>query len=114
MRRADRNIDRLTCSHGDLLVVECHFGCAFNDKPVLCSLRVFLVAESLARQDLDSLHLKTAILFEHRVTSPRPAIKLPHTRSSLIRIAGTYLSPQKNTKAQNEPLCPLLLLLLAV
>src|SRR5215213_4435892 len=83
MRCADRNVDRLSGSHRDLLAVECHFRSAFNDEPVLCSLCMFLVAESLARQDLDSFHFETAIFLEHRVGSPRPAIKLPHTRSSL-------------------------------
>src|SRR5215213_1900920 len=106
MRGPNRNVDRFSSSDRDLLLVECHFGSAFNDEPVLCPLRVFLVTESLARQDLDPLHLEPAIFLEHRIASPRPAIKLPHTRSSLKTNGGTYLRPQKNTKAQNEPLCP--------
>jgi len=102
---ADRNVDRFACFDRDLLVVECHFRSAFNYEPVLCAFGVFLVTEPLTRQDLDALHLEAAIFFEHRVGPPRPLIKLPHTRSSLNVNGGTYLSPQKNTKAQNEPLC---------
>src|SRR5678815_3825750 len=105
MRCTDRNVDRFAGLNRDLLAVECHFRSTFNDVPVLCALRVFLVTESFARQDLDALHFETAIFLKHRVGPPRPAIKLPHTRSSLKSNAGTSLSPQNTTKAQNEPLC---------
>src|SRR6185503_15882645 len=75
----DGNVYRLAGANDDLLIVECHFRCAFDDEPVLCSLGMFLVAESLAGQDLYPLHFETAIFFEHGISSPRPAIKLPHT-----------------------------------
>src|SRR5215213_3604551 len=107
MRGADGNVDRFAVTDRDLLAVESHPGSTFNYEPVLCSLRVFLVTESLAWQDLDPLHFETAIFLEHRVSPPRPSIKLPHTRSSLNSNGGTYLRPQKNTKAENEPLCSL-------
>src|SRR4051794_15624632 len=111
MRGADWNVDRLPSSNRDLFVVECHFRSAFNDEPVLCALGVFLVTKSLARQHLDPLHFEAAILFKHRVSSPRPAIKLPHTRSSLIRMVERTLGHKKTQRFKTN-LCVSLLLLL--
>src|ERR1041385_4476560 len=107
MRGADRNIDRFTRSNRDLRAVECHFRRAFNDEPVLRSLRVLLVAESFAWQDLDPLHFESAIFFEHRVGSPRPSIKLPHTRSSLMRMVERTLAHKKTQRLKTN-LCVLL------
>src|SRR5215213_3685498 len=109
MRGPNRNVDRFSSSYRDLLVVECHFGSAFNDEPVLCPLPVFLVTESFARQDLDPLHLEPAIFLEHRIASPGPAIKLPHTRSSLIRMVERTLG-HKKTQRLKMSLCVLVLL----
>src|SRR6185295_3814801 len=114
MRCSDRNVDRLPSSNRDLLAIECHLRSAFNDEPVLCSLGVFLVTESLARQHLDPLHFEAAIFFEHRVTSPRPAIKLPHTRSSLIRMVERTLGHKKTQRFKTNLCVSLLLLLLVV
>jgi hypothetical protein len=113
MRCADRNVDRFTGSNRDLAVVECHFGGAFNDEPVLSALGVFLVTESLTRQDLDPFHFEAAIFFEHRVASPRPAIKLPHKRSSLIGMVERTLGDKKTQRLKTN-LCVFLLLLLLV
>src|SRR5215211_4761039 len=100
---ADRNIDRFPCSHRDLLVVESDFRSAFNYEPVLCALRVFLITESLTRQDLDPLHFETAIFLEHCVTSPRPAIKLPHTHSSLIGMVE-YNRTERGSAGPSHPI----------
>src|SRR5689334_3906880 len=113
MRCADRNVDGLTRSNRDLPIVECHFRCAFDVEPMLCALCVFLVAESLTRQDLDPFHFKAAIFFEHGVASPRTTIKLPHTRSSLIGMVERTLGHKKTQRLKTN-LCVFLLLLLLV
>src|SRR5829696_8667664 len=98
MRGADGNVDRLAGANDDLLVVECHFRSAFNNEPVFGALRVFLVTESLAGQHLDTLHFEAAIFLEHGVGSPGPAIKLPHTRSSLTRMVERTLGHKKTQR----------------
>src|ERR1041385_470180 len=113
MRCADRNVDRFTGSNRDLPIVEGHFRGAFDDARVLCAVRGVLVTESLARQDLDPFHFEAAIFFEHRVASPRPAIKLPHTRSSLLGMVERTLGHKKTQRLKTN-LCVFLLLLLLV
>src|SRR4029079_569508 len=105
---ADRNVDRFAGANDDLLVVECHFRRAFNYEPVFCALRVFLVTEPCARKALDPFHFETAIFLEHRVSSPRPAIKLPHTRSSLNSMVERTLGHKKTQRLETN-LCVSLL-----
>src|SRR5262245_9063286 len=75
---SDGNVDRLAGADRDLFSVESHFRSAFDDKPVLSSLGMFLVAESLSGQDFNTLNLEISIFLKDCVSSPGPAIKLPH------------------------------------
>src|ERR671923_310219 len=78
MGRADGNIDRFAGVDIDLFSIESHFRCAFDDEPVLSSLRVFLVAESLSRENFNPFDLEISIFLKDCVSSPWPTIKLPH------------------------------------
>jgi len=78
MRRSDRDVDRLSGDDCEVAIVKRDFGGSFDDEPMLGTLRMFLVAESLARQNLDAFDLERASLFQHGVTSPGSLIEFSH------------------------------------
>src|SRR6185369_16943397 len=80
MGRSDGNVDRLSGVDSDFPSIESHFCSAFDHEPVLSTLGVFLIAETLSGQDFNTLDLEIPIFLQDCVSSPGPAIKLPHIR----------------------------------
>jgi len=64
VRGTEGDVNRLAERDDDLSSVECHFGRAANDHPMLGAARVLLITQTLSRRNFDTLYFVIASLIE--------------------------------------------------
>src|SRR5205085_992701 len=88
MSRAARDIHRAAGIDGDFTAIESHFSRTLYHHPVFGPAFVFLVTQTLVRQDFNAFNLVGVTFVEDRKTSPRTLIKLH---------AAQYISRRQKT-----------------
>lgn len=116
MSTTHRNVERVADEEPARRTVKGHLGLATDDKPVLHSSHMALIAQPPSRPDLDSLHLVTRPVVKHRVRTPRTLVILadhpvivpapPLAANSTLTTPDSSTLACRQTPPRGTPLSP--------